>query len=65
MLDDIERTWSQKLQVEVEIVGRGWQHSPDDFALYLDGHYIDSFRTIAEIEGYLADQVIEKEVDGF
>jgi len=52
-LDNIENYWSRELQSDVEIVGRGWGHSPDDYALYIDGTYLTSFKRIDEIEDYL------------
>lgn len=49
MLDDIERYWSRELQEEVEVL----HQAPDEYALYIGGTYIETFRSLGEVEDYL------------
>lgn len=51
---DLETYWSKELGETIEIVPRGWVHSPEDFALYVSGVFVISFKHLDEIEDYLA-----------
>lgn len=53
-LNSVERQWSKELDEDVEIVPRGWAHSPTDYALYIGGTHMISYRKVEEIEDYLA-----------
>lgn len=53
-LENVEGYWSRELRQDVEIVQRGWRDSPDDFALYIDGTHVVSYKNLAEIEDYLS-----------
>lgn len=52
-LDALEEYWTAELGQEVEIVARGWRHEPDDYALYVDGTFIISYKHLGEVESYL------------
>jgi len=47
---DLETYWSKELGETIEIVPRGWVHSPDDFALYVSGVFVVSFKHLDESE---------------
>lgn len=61
MIDDIERNWSRVLHADVEI-----EYKDLAFGFYnllIDGHFVDRFKSLAQIEDYLRDQKEEREVD--
>lgn len=60
-LNSIEKQWSDELQEDVQIVSRGWAHSPDDYALHIGGTFVVAYKRISEIEDYLARYFMVKE----
>lgn len=53
MIETLEAYWSRELDALVEIVTRGWTERPTDYALYVDGTYMVSYKNLEEIEMYL------------
>ena len=57
----IEEFWAKELGQEVEIVSRGWVHSPQDHALYIGGTFMVAYKHLDEIEDWLARYFMVKE----
>lgn len=50
---DVETYWSKELGEGVDIVPVGWVNMPTEYALYVSGTHVVSFKGLDEIEDYL------------
>ena len=50
---DVETYWSEELGEGVDIVPVGWVNMPTEYALYVSGTHVVSFKGVDEIEDYL------------
>ena len=50
---DVETYWSEELGEGVDIVPVGWVNMPTEYALYVSGTHVVSFKGLDEIEDYL------------
>lgn len=51
---DLETFWQQELGESVEIIPVGWNEWPSEYALYLGGTNVASFRLLEDLEDYLS-----------
>lgn len=52
-VSDVETYWSEELGEGVDIVPVVWVNMPTEYALYVSGTHVVSFKWLDEIEDYL------------
>lgn len=58
---DVEQFWTKELGEDVEIIARGWQSAPTDYALYISGTYMVAYKRLEEIEDWITRYMLTKE----